>query len=114
MLPLTMVGLELREFLKSGIASVLPGAEGGDRYYQTDKMGWGEYIFEILDRSGVFGPLTMAIPMYQANDYGDQFWVPPLGPSAERVEDLLTKGLVYVVREGVQVYSAIGGIQADR
>ena len=114
MLPLTMVGLELREFLKSGIASVLPGAEGGDRYYQTDKMGWGEYIFEILDRSGVFGPLTMAIPMYQANDYGDQFWVPPLGPSAERVEDLLTKGMGYVVREGVPVYSAIGGIQADR
>ena len=77
-------------------------------------MGWGEYLFEIFDRAGIFGPLTLAIPMYQANDFGDQFWVPPLGPSAERVEDLFTHGMGYVIREGVPVYSAIGGIQADR
>ncbi len=114
LLPLSMLGLEIREFLKNGIAWLLPGVESSDKFYATDRMPWGEYGFEIADRAGAFGPWTMAIPMYQANQYGDRFWVPPLGPTAERVEDFFSKGMGYVIREGVPIYSAIGGIPADR
>ena len=55
----------------------------------TNRMDYGEYSFEILDRSGVLGPYGLVVPMFEAGNYGDEFWVSPLGPTAERIEDIL-------------------------
>ena len=82
-LPLTMVGLELREWLKY----LFPG--GDESAFKTDDMPVGEYSKEILDRSGLFGPWGLLLPMIEAGEFGGSWWVPPLGPTAERIEDLV-------------------------
>ena len=83
LLPLTMIGLELRELIK-----YLAG--GGDASkLRTNDMDWPEYSFEILDRSGALGPFGLMIPAIEAEKYGDEFWISPLGPTAERFEDLI-------------------------
>ena len=83
LLPLTMVGLELREWIKYF-------ARGGDeRAFRSDNMDFGEYSLDIIDRAGIPGPFGLALPILQAKNFGDEFWVPPLGPTAERIEDLV-------------------------
>ena len=84
--PLTMLGLEIRELLKYIVS-------GGDqRKLRTNNMDAGEYSFEILDRSGVLGMGGLLIPMYEAGKYGDFPLGPALGPTFERIEDLIFDG----------------------
>ena len=81
--PLTMIGLEIRELLKYLLG-------GGDsRKLRTNNMDFGEYGFEILDRSGILGPLGLLVPMYEAGKYGDFPLGPAAGPTFERIEDLI-------------------------
>ena len=82
-LPLTMVGLEIREWFK------YLGRGGDESAFRSDKMEWGEYSGDIIDRAGVLGPFGLIIPIIEANEFGKSWWVPPLGPSAERLEDLV-------------------------
>ena len=81
--PLTMIGLEIRELLKY----ILGG--GDSRKLRTNNMDFGEYGFEILDRSGILGPLGLLVPMYEAGKYGDFPLGPAAGPTFERIEDLI-------------------------
>tara|TARA_Y100000361_G_scaffold28512_1_gene23423 strand:- start:3465 stop:9263 length:5799 start_codon:yes stop_codon:yes gene_type:complete len=83
LLPLTMVGLEIREFMKY----LFGGFD--ETKLATNRMDYGEYSYEIFDRSGVLGPYGLLVPMFEAGNYGDEFWVSPLGPTAERIEDIL-------------------------
>lgn len=83
LLPLTMLGLEIRELMKY----LFGGFD--EKKLATNRMDYGEYSFEILDRSGVLGPYGLIVPMFDAGNYGDEFWVSPLGPTAERIEDIL-------------------------
>ena len=89
LLPLTMVGLEIRELIKY----LFGGFD--EKKLASNRMDYGEYTYEILDRSGVLGPFGLILPMFEAGDYGDEFWVSPLGPSAERIEDLLRGDIRY-------------------
>lgn len=92
LLPLTMLGLDLRERFKVGLSWLLPGVSPEDKNYRRSlDMDWGEYSFEILDRSGVLGPFALAMPLFMENKrYGDPFWVGPLGPTVERAYDAAT------------------------
>ena len=82
LLPLTAVGLEIREFIKYL-------ARGGDAaVFRSDNMPWGEYFLELLDRSGVFGAFGLIFPMIDANKYGNSWFVAGLGPTAEKTQDL--------------------------
>jgi len=92
LLPLTMLGLDLRERFKVGLAWVLPGISPEDKNYRRSvDMDWGEYSFEIIDRSGVLGPFGLAMPLFMENKrFGDPFWVGPLGPTVERAWDAAT------------------------
>jgi len=82
LLPLTAVGLEIREFIKYL-------RRGGDATaFRSDNMPWGEYFIEILDRSGVAGAYGLIYGMTQADEYGSSWFVNGLGPTAERVENL--------------------------
>ena len=112
LLPLTMVGLELRELSKDLLAKALPFTAGGDRMYRTDNMDWPEYTLEIFDRSGVFGPFTLLMPMLEAEKYGDSFIVPPFGPTAEKIEDFLDEGISGIADRSVPFYSSVGGVGA--
>ena len=90
LLPLTMLGFDLRERFKVGLAWVLPGVSPDDKNYRRSQdMDWGEYTTEIIDRSGVLGPFTLALPLFMEDRrYGDPMWVGPLGPTVEKGYDL--------------------------
>ena len=94
LIPITMLGWEIRERFKVGLAWLLPGispSDPGVDYYRTDSMTPGQYWTEVLDRSGMLGPASLAMPIFlESHRYGKPFWVPPLGPTAERVYDGLT------------------------
>ena len=105
LLPLSMLGLELREFIKylgrgvtpGFIEEPLRGVQVQDTFsystaFRTDGMPWNEYILEILDRAGIFGPATIAFSMGDNAKYGDAWLTPAFGPTAERLEDLLIDG----------------------
>lgn len=91
LLPLTMLGFDLRERFKMGLAWLLPGVSPQDKNYRrSQQMDWGEYSTEIIDRSGVLGPFTMALPLFlEEKRYGDPFWVGPLGPTFGKGFDFL-------------------------
>lgn len=91
-MPLAMLGLELREFAKNGLAWLLPGVESGPKYFRSDRMDWPEYVTEIYDRSGFHG--AMAIPMMagQASDFGNSPVFTLLGPTAETVDEAFSNG----------------------
>ena len=95
LLPLTMLGFDLRERFKVGLAWVLPGVSPEDKNYRrSQSMDWGEYSTEIIDRSGVLGPFTLALPLFMEDKrYGDPMWVGPLGPTVEKGYDLVTGNL---------------------
>jgi len=81
-IPMTMLGLELREWLKYAF-------RGGDETaFATDSMSYPEYAGDVTDRSGLLGPYGLIIPMLEAGQFGGSWWIPPLGPTAERIEDL--------------------------
>ena len=83
LLPLSMVGLELREGIKWAAAG---GDEGKLR---TNGMGWWEYAGEIIDRAGYLGPYTLMLPLVGGQTYGGSPLIEPFGPTAERFEDIL-------------------------
>jgi len=83
LLPLTALGLELRELIKFTVS----GFDASK--FRTNRLDWSSYMGELIDRAGVLGPLGLLIPMYEAQKYGDFFIGPALGPTAERIEDLI-------------------------
>jgi len=92
LLPLTMLGLDLRERFKIGLAWALPGVSPEDKNYRRSlDMDMGEYSVEIIDRSGILGPYTMALPLFiERKRYGDPLWVGPLGPTIGTGYDLIS------------------------
>ena len=109
LLPLSMLGLDLRERFKVGLAWALPGVSPEDKNYRKSlDMEWDKYSFEIIDRSGVLGPWALAAPLFmESKRYGDPFWISPLGPSAEKAYDLLKGDLEF--GDMTPIYNQIGG-----
>jgi hypothetical protein len=94
LMPLTMLGWDLRERFKIGLSWLLPGISPNDpgvNYRASQSMSSGEYWFDVLDRSGQLGPFALAIPLFMEDKrYGNPFFVPILGPSAEKAWDVAT------------------------
>ena len=94
LVPITMLGLEIRELTKYLLAELLPGIDGDDpgvNYFKTNSMSTGQYMTEIIDRTGMLGPASLALPIFlESHRYGKPFWVPPLGPAAEKIYDGIT------------------------
>ena len=98
LLPLTMVGLEIRELIKYLFSGIDPSQGGGiggfnERKLASNNMSYGEYSYEMLDRSGILGPFGLTLPLLsgEASKYGG-FSVAEafaLGPTAERLEDVV-------------------------
>lgn len=91
-MPLAMLALELREYAKYGLATIIPGATATDRYFRSDRMDWGEYFVEIFDRSGFLGAFALADMMHQNSEWGKNPLLPLAGPTAETVDELIDNG----------------------
>ncbi|QDP46084.1 MAG: hypothetical protein Tp172DCM1112201_15 [Prokaryotic dsDNA virus sp.] len=104
-LPLTMIGWDLRERFKIGLAWLLPGISPADTdYRQSQSMSSGEYWFEVIDRGGIPGKYSLLFPLFMENRrYGDPFFVPMLGPTAEKTWNLVT--LDTEIPELIPIYS---------
>ena len=111
-----MIGWELREFFKYGLAALLPGIapdDPGVNYYKTNEMTWGQYWTEVIDRSGMLGPFTLAMPLFSEHHrYGKPMIIPPLGPTAERIYDGFTGEMNAV--DFIPVYSQLGTRALER
>jgi hypothetical protein len=92
-LPLTMLGWDIRERFKIGLAYLLPGIDPNDpgvNYRASRKMSTGRYWFEVMDRSGMMGAPALALPLImEEKQYGKGPLIPILGPGAEKAYDLL-------------------------
>jgi hypothetical protein len=83
MLPLAMLGLELRELVKYI-------AQGGNpEVFRSDDMDWPTYMLDVADRAGLPGRYGLLLPMFEADLYGDTFFTPLLGPTPERIIDII-------------------------
>ena len=91
-MPLAMMAMELREYAKFGLAWLLPGVDAQSRYFRTDRMDWPTYAFEVVDRSGFLGPLTMGSMMHQNAQWDKSPLMPLLGPTAETIDTALSNG----------------------
>lgn len=75
MIPLTMLGLEMREYTKWTMQALVPGIEASGRVFRSDYMDTGEYMWEIFERSGVLGPLSIGVTTVESLK-----WEGALGP----------------------------------
>lgn len=75
MIPLTMLGLEMREYTKWTMQALVPGIEASGRVFRSDYMDTGEYMWEIFERSGVLGPLSIGVTTVESLQ-----WEGALGP----------------------------------
>ncbi len=91
-LPLAALSMETREWVKFGLASGSGLVDGDKDYFRTDRMDWGEYTFNLIDRSGFLGPWSLVAMMHQSAEWGRSPLSPLLGPSAETLETVLRDG----------------------
>jgi hypothetical protein len=91
-MPLAMLGMELREYAKYGMAWLLPGVEPTQRYFRSDRMDWPEYLGEVFDRSGFLGPIGLFTMANQSAQYGDNPIITLLGPTAETIDTTISNG----------------------
>ena len=92
-LPLAMVGLELREIAKAGIAGVLPGVDANARYFRSDRMDYGEYLGEMFERAGFYGPMAIFSGAFDQVGWGKSGLGSLFGPTAGLLIDDIGLGL---------------------
>jgi hypothetical protein len=84
--------MELREYGKFGLAWLLPGVDADQKYFRSDKMEWGDYWFEIYEKSGFLGPLSLVNSAHRNAEWGDSAFFSLLGPTAETIEEAFKNG----------------------
>lgn len=92
LMPLAMLGNELREYGKYGLAWLLPGAEPKATYFRSDRQDWSEYMPEMFEKAGLLGPMAIPGMMFQSAEWGDSPLISLFGPTAETVDEALTNG----------------------
>jgi len=104
-MPLAMVGMELREYAKFGLAWGIPGIDHESKnYFRTDDLSWSQYLHAAFSRSFAAGPVTIASQMFQAADWGkgvDGAFAVAAGPTAETFHRAFTEGFGSTFRNRV-------------
>jgi hypothetical protein len=95
-MPLAMVGMELREYAKFGLAYAIPGIDHEAKdYFRTDSMSAMQYLRAAFDRSFAAGPMTIGSQAMQAADWGRGVTgaaAVVAGPTAETIHRIFTDG----------------------
>ena len=94
LLPLAMAGMELREYAKTGTAFALTLGQSDKDYFRTDDMEWGAYLGEVLDKTGIYGPLSIVSMAMRTTEWNGAAagLATLLGPSFEMVEAVVGRG----------------------
>lgn len=79
LLPIAALGLELRELVQY--------PDGED---PTDRMGAWEYLFTLMQRSGLFGLSQLAIDFNEAQNHNRIGLIGLMGPTFGQIEELLS------------------------
>jgi len=95
-MPLAMLGMELREYAKFGLAWAIPGIDHeAKNYFRTDDLTWPQYYSAAFSRSFAAGPVTIASQAMQAADWGRGVTgaaAVVAGPTAETINRMFTDG----------------------
>jgi hypothetical protein len=105
--PLAMASMEAREWAKFGLSEILPFTPEGKDYFRSDNMDWGQYAFEVFDRTGFLGPWTMGSMMHQNAEWDRSPLIPLLGPSVETLDTILRDGWRSIPNRLAPVVSAL-------
>jgi hypothetical protein len=94
LLPLAMAGMELREYAKTGAAEVFTLGQSDKNYFRTDSMDWGTYISEAIEKTGVYGPLSIVSMAHRSSEWNGSIsgLAALLGPTFESIEAILGRG----------------------
>lgn len=84
MLPLAMLGMEIRDWMKY---ELMPWREG-EPPWQADS--WGEYSFDAVRRTGMFGPLDVLLSANDTANWGGFAVLSLFGPTAMQFNDFVT------------------------
>lgn len=104
-LPLAMMGMELREYIKDAAAETLTLGFNEKNFYRTDSMSWGDYLSTAIEKTGVYGPLGIVLMAKQSSQWGQGGIATLLGPTAENVEQFMQDGFEVIPNRLIPVYS---------
>ena len=94
LLPLAALALEIREEIKYE-----------ESREPTNRLDSAEYLFEMISRAGFLGPLEIPLSMFNAGQYGQPFWVAPLGPAVGSAYDLMKNPGMRELEELIPIYN---------
>ena len=104
-LPLAMMGMELREYVKDATAETITLGANEKDFFRTDKMSWGDYISTAVEKTGIYGPWALLMMAQQSAQWGQGGVATLLGPTAETVEQFLQDGFEVVPDRLIPIYS---------
>jgi len=100
MLPLAALGIELKELakylLQLGLGPFIPNEllgvrEAGPGTFRSDFTPTGQYTFELIEKAGWLGPLSMGVMAANSNRWGDNAIIGSI-PMADAMWDTFGKG----------------------
>ena len=92
LLPLAMIGLELRELTKYGLQAISPFHDADGRTFRSDHMDSAEYLVEMTDRAGLFGPWSLLLQFIESFRYGPTEPFTSLVPILDAFDDTIIDG----------------------
>jgi len=97
LMPLAALALQTREMIKGVLGK---GSTGDD-----DSVL--EYLFDLVDRAGILGPLSIIKSMFDAGNYGRSGVVSALGPTAGTLETFFTGDTGDLIKRLTPIYSQL-------
>jgi hypothetical protein len=88
LLPLAMVGAELRKWLTDDLPADLLGMAPMKR-----ELHGGEYWMDMIDRAGAIGPFQILLDMDDASDHGKLAILSAAGPAISKFQDFMLNDL---------------------
>ena len=104
-LPLAMMGMELREYIKQGTAEAITLGFNEKDFFRTDKLSWSDYIWTAIDKTGIYGPWSLLFMAQQSAEWGQGGVSTLLGPTAETLEQTLQDGFEVIPDRLLPIYS---------
>jgi hypothetical protein len=97
LMPLAALALQVRQVIKGVV-----GKEVGE-----EDEGILAFLFDLIDRAGILGPLSIIKAMYEAPNYGRSSVAAALGPTAGTLETFFDGDTQGLIKRLTPVYSQL-------